>query len=253
MRHAGHNYSQRVTARRLAVVAGLLAGLISTQGMALRNGYSDSLDNPPSIVPAPEEQTKETVHNPEFAPLYYNSGNALYDKGEYLKAIQSYNNALFLEPDMEFGYYNRGMSYYMLRQYKAAAEDFAAVRKQNPNNTYAQIWEKVSLFKYGVAAETSHIQIKTSDESKKPFLKSWPLAVLAFLNGEITEQVLQDAAYHPNVSTQNEQYCELWFYVGQRRLAQGRKQEAIIAFKKSIETDVRDFVEYIASGNELAN
>ena len=253
MRYAGHNNSQRISPQKLAVIAGLLAGLISTQSMALRNGYSDSLDNPPSIVPSLEQQNNDAANNPEFAPLYYNSGNALYDKGEYLEAIQSYNNALFLEPDMEFGYYNRGMSYYMLRQYKAAAEDFATVRKKNPNNTYAQIWEKVSLFKYGVAAETSPIQIKTSDESKNPFLKKWPLAVLAFLNGEITEQVLQDAAYHPNVSTQNEQYCELWFYIGQRRLAQGRKQEAKVAFEKSIETDVRDFVEYIASGNELAN
>ncbi|MBV1959800.1 MAG: tetratricopeptide repeat protein, partial [Pseudomonadales bacterium] len=113
-----------------AVFAGLLVGLISTHSMALRNNYNEPSNAAPSILAPPEMQNEETAQNPEFAPLYYNRGNALYDKGEYLKAIQSYNNALFLEPDMEFGFYNRGMSYYMLRQYKAAAEDFASVRKQ---------------------------------------------------------------------------------------------------------------------------
>ncbi|MBV1888897.1 MAG: tetratricopeptide repeat protein, partial [Proteobacteria bacterium] len=107
-----------ITARKVikpgatAIFAGLLVGLISTHSMALRNNYSEPSSATPSILAPPEIQNEETAQNPEFAPLYYNRGNALYDKGEYLKAIQSYNNALFLEPDMEFGFYNRGMSYY---------------------------------------------------------------------------------------------------------------------------------------------
>ena len=234
---------------KCALLLGLLLCVISTSSMALRNGYPDPYEDSPSFVPGNQPHEKETLYNPEFAPLYYNRGNAWYDKAEYLNAINDYNNALFLKPDMEPGYFNRGMAYFLLRQYKAAAEDFANTLKHNPNNTYAQIWEKVSLLKYG----SKPSGLKTAEASANPghVYKDWPSNILAFMSGELDEKALIYAAFNPNPMVQVQQYCELWFYVGQRHLANGNVEQARNAFKKSIETGVTDFAEYLASKNEL--
>jgi len=74
---------------------------------------------------------------------------------------------------------------------------------------------------------------------------------LAFVSGEMDEEAFIFTAFHPNASVQVQQYCELWFYVGQRHLAAGNRDQAIVAFKKSVETGVTDFAEYVAASNEL--
>jgi tetratricopeptide (TPR) repeat protein len=234
---------------KFALLLGLLLCVISTSSMALRNDYPDPYEDSPSFVPGNQPHEKEILYNPEFAPLYYNRGNAWYDKAEYLNAINDYNNALFLKPDMEPGYFNRGMAYFLLRQYKAAAEDFANTLKHNPNNTYAKIWEKVSLLKYG--SKLSNLKAAESGSDQGRVYKDWPSNLLAFMSGELSEKTLIDAAFNPNPLVQVQQYCELWFYVGQRHLATGNVEQARSAFKKSIETGITDFAEYLAASNEL--
>ena len=150
---------------------------------------------------------------------------------------------------MEYGYFNRGMSYFLLQQYTAAAEDFSTTLKHNPNNTYARIWREVALLKQGVKNMPGII---TSDEADKSrTFKDWPSTLLSYISGEINEKTLLYAAFNPNPTLQIQQYCELWFYVGQRQLAEGNIEQARSAFQKSVETGVTDFAEYLASSNEL--
>ncbi|MDF1644641.1 MAG: tetratricopeptide repeat protein [Pseudomonadales bacterium] len=234
---------------RFSLLLGLLLCVFSTSSLALRNGYPDPYEDNPSFAPGTEAPEKETLYNPEFAPLYYNRGNAWYDKAEYLNAINDYNNALFLKPDMEPGYFNRGMAYFLLRQYKAAAEDFANTLKHNPNNTYAKIWEIVSLLKHG--SKLSDLKTAEVGSNQGRVYKDWPSNLLAFMSGKLDEKTLIDAAFNPNPLVQVQQYCELWFYVGQLHLATGNVEQARTAFKKSIETGITDFTEYLAASNEL--
>ena len=239
--------------RLAALLLGLIFCVISADSLALRGSSSDPFQsNPataPATLPSSQPQGEQPLYNPEFAPVYYNRGNVWYDKAEYLNAIESYNNALFLKPDMEYGYFNRGMSYFLLQQYKAAAEDFAITLKHNPNNTYAQIWREVSLLKQGAKGLSE--RILSSEPDKMRTFRDWPSTVLSYLAGEINEKTFIYAAYNPNATLQMQQYCELWFYVGQRHLAQGDVEQARDAFKKSVETGVTDFAEYLASSNEL--
>jgi lipoprotein NlpI len=149
------------------------------------------------------------------------------------------------------------MAYFLLRQYKAATEDFSNTLKQNPENTYAKIWREVSLLKSGAVSGITTGATKTGEknsaasEGNHQVNREWPTTILAFLLGEISEQSFIDTAYNPDPVLQNEQYCELWFYIGQRHLAIGNREQALSAFKKSIETGVSDFAEYLASKNEL--
>lgn len=51
-------------------------------------------------------------------------GNEYYDKGEYQKAIELYNEALAFNPNYAYAYNNRGIAYKNLKQYEKAIADF---------------------------------------------------------------------------------------------------------------------------------
>ncbi|MFH0859702.1 MAG: tetratricopeptide repeat protein [Candidatus Altiarchaeota archaeon] len=62
---------------------------------------------------------------------YHNSGNEYYRKGEYKKAVESYNTALKESGVLET-YFNRGLAYTRLEEYDKAVEDMESVLGLNP-------------------------------------------------------------------------------------------------------------------------
>ena len=67
------------------------------------------------------------------ALAYYNRGNAFREKGEYDRAIQDYNQALTLKPNLDPAYYNRGIAYARKGEYRQAESDFSKALKLGYN------------------------------------------------------------------------------------------------------------------------
>ena len=65
----------------------------------------------------PERRQQELAH--------YNRGLAYARKGEYDRAIQAYNQALTLKPNLDPAYYNRGVAYARKGEYRRAESDFS--------------------------------------------------------------------------------------------------------------------------------
>ena len=65
----------------------------------------------------PERRQQELTH--------YNRGLAYARKGEYDRAIQAYNQALTLKPNLDPAYYNRGIAYAHKGEYGRAESDFS--------------------------------------------------------------------------------------------------------------------------------
>jgi len=63
----------------------------------------------------------EFQHNPLF---YYNLGNSYYSKGDYLKAISSYEEAIKCAPMFERAFYNSGTAYFKLGDLNEAIKKF---------------------------------------------------------------------------------------------------------------------------------
>jgi tetratricopeptide (TPR) repeat protein len=71
----------------------------------------------------------------DFYNLYFD-GNALLVKGQYNKAIESYNKALKLsQPD--YVYFNRGNAYFGKKDYTAAMADYNKAIQMNKSYTEA--------------------------------------------------------------------------------------------------------------------
>jgi tetratricopeptide (TPR) repeat protein len=64
---------------------------------------------------------------------YHNLANDYYKIGEFDKAIEHYNKALELRPDLLETYFNRGLAYTRKGLYDHAQEDLNKVIELNPN------------------------------------------------------------------------------------------------------------------------
>jgi transitional endoplasmic reticulum ATPase len=64
---------------------------------------------------------------------YHNLGNDYYKINEFDKAIEHYNKALEIRPDLLETYFNRGLAYTRKQMYDKALEDLTKVIELNPN------------------------------------------------------------------------------------------------------------------------
>lgn len=85
------------------------------------------------------EYSKAIDLAPNNATAYYNRGNAYSNSGKYQKAIEDYNHAIRLNPDIDNAatYFNRGNAYFDSGKYQKAIEDYNQVIRLNPNNDSA--------------------------------------------------------------------------------------------------------------------
>jgi len=84
-----------------------------------------------------EDFNKAIELNPDLAVAYYNRGNTYAELGEYDRAIKDYDKAIELNKDYTVAYNNRGFAYVGLGKYNRAIEDFNKAIKLNPDDAKA--------------------------------------------------------------------------------------------------------------------
>ena len=72
--------------------------------------------------------------NPNSAFYYNNRGNTYFNLKKYNKAIEDYSKAIDLNPDNPSYYNNRGDTYFNLKEYDKAIEDYSRAIDLNPDN-----------------------------------------------------------------------------------------------------------------------
>jgi tetratricopeptide (TPR) repeat protein len=80
-----------------------------------------------------EDYNKAIQLNPNLAEAYYNRGVAYDDKGQYNEAIKDFDEAIRINPNLVEAYCNRGVAYYAKGQYNEAIKDFDEAIRINPN------------------------------------------------------------------------------------------------------------------------
>ena len=70
-------------------------------------------------------------------------GADYYDDGQYQQAIEAYDKAIKLNPNVAIGYGHRGLSYLGLGQNERAIEDFDKAIELDPDN--AEAYNKLKM------------------------------------------------------------------------------------------------------------
>jgi tetratricopeptide (TPR) repeat protein len=91
---------------------------------------------------------------PDIALIYYNRGNAYAKLGQNQRAMEDFNEAIHRKPDYAEAYYNRGTIYGKLGQYPLAIEDYNQAIHIKPDYTdayYNRGNSQVNLGRYSLA------------------------------------------------------------------------------------------------------
>jgi tetratricopeptide (TPR) repeat protein len=81
---------------------------------------------------------KVIAEHPEDADARFNLGNALFNKGQYQDAADSYREANRLNPNLAHAHYNLGMALLRLKDRDAAQAEFKEAARLDPKLTPPQ-------------------------------------------------------------------------------------------------------------------
>ena len=182
----------------------------------------------------------------ELASAFHGRGIAYGRTGDYDRAIQDFDQALRLNPNLADAFTNRARVRFYQGKFAEAVPDFAKTVGLAPNDPYTIL----GLY----LAEARAGQDGRADLTRnvpRLGLKEWPAPVVSLFLGGTTPQAVLDAAKAPDARRQREQECEAYFYVGEHLLLQGNRDEAIRMFRASVATGVTIFVEYEWARAEL--
>lgn len=95
------------------------------------------MSQPTNRTAAIQSYTQAIAIDPTNSIAFYNRGNARYDTGDKQGAIADYNEAIRLNPHNTYAYYNRGVARYYLGDKQGAVGDFTMVLRFDPNDVLA--------------------------------------------------------------------------------------------------------------------
>jgi tetratricopeptide (TPR) repeat protein len=162
-------------------------------------------------------------------------------------AITDLNQMLKKDPASPAALYNRGRAEQLKGEFGAAAEDFAAAMKNRNDNPYA------ALRLYIVQARAGKTDLAPLAAAAKAFPEDqWPLPVVAFYQGRLSEADLIAAARVSNKATTANLVAETQYYLGQWALLQGDAKAARKHFEAAVAAKAgADNLESIDAGLEL--
>jgi len=93
--------------------------------------YNLVLLDPNTLIPG------KLLKNEEFSPMLNLVGANAYERGEYALSETYHTNALTLNPDDDFAYFNRGKALLQLKQFGRARKDFIKTMQLAPSRKEA--------------------------------------------------------------------------------------------------------------------
>lgn len=188
-----------------------------------------------------------TAPEPQSADAYYKSGDQKFDKGDLDGAVAHLTKSIDLDPKSAGAYAKRG---YDQRSWAEALADFRKTCDLAPGlQDYPRIRIWLARARLG-ERDAATKQLAEYLKSRKA--DDWPKRVMRFLAGELPAEEFLAEAESKDAKTDRQQKCEAYFYVGARGRIDGDKDKAREYFRKCLETDVKNFLEYTSATAELA-
>ncbi len=176
---------------------------------------------------------------PENSQAYVDLG-AVYSKmGNYEDEINAYEKAISLDGKNVNAYRNKGYFLFHAGRYKEASDIFGLCIELEPEDYYHMIWEYLSN-------ERSNNDGKAILEKRSANvdLAIWPGNLLKLFLGKIkSEDVFINQEFEEAMNDEMVN-CEAFFYLGHYFLLKGDKGQAEQYFQKTIDTQVKEFLEY---------
>ena len=148
----------------VAVLAVCLMACGPTPARTNNSGHGPYLNG--DYISALESYQDAQVSAPDSGEPYYNSGNALYRTAEYEEALQSYDESLRHAGGelRSRGFFNRGNTAFQQEQYPEAVEAYKEVLRMNPDDEDAKHNLELALLQ--IPPEDEQQQEEQQDEQQ---------------------------------------------------------------------------------------
>jgi tetratricopeptide (TPR) repeat protein len=216
--------------------------LVPDQPM-LRYNRGLSLWETGRFVEAVAEFDRATAGRPELPMPYADRALAKLCLGDLPGAFADCEKALAADKDYIWARYYRAMAHYVAGDFAKAADDFAAVAKQEAGFTAAHLWNHVAARRAGRSLVTDPPPTTET---------AWPGPLLAHLRGEISAAALLDMARAQRVPDDERRLAAAHTAIGLANLFAGRKADARAAFRAALAIPAPHHFEQIVARAELA-
>jgi lipoprotein NlpI len=178
---------------------------------------------------------------PDMADAYNFIGIQHTLSGDFEQAYDAFDSALELEPKYQYAYLNRAIALQYDGKQALAIQDFQQFLAMKPDDPYRSLWLYLAEVEQSApqALATLAAHQRTLDK------KVWSAQIVAFYLGQISEaELLQSATEVTEPRQLAEQLCEVYFYLARWHGLQQNPTQAVAYYKKSLATNVYEFVEH---------
>lgn len=194
------------------------------------------------------QQALEDIHAAEkLIPGNYDSivteAEILLGNGQVAAARQTYESALKMAKsagtDGTSALRGYGEALHYLGQNSKAKEVFdqAILNSNGEAAMYSAIWRFIVSGHDADASSRLQSTMSTMPDH------AWPFPVGEMLLGKLTPEQLINTASSPDKGIRQDQYCEAYFYIGQKYLLDNKKADAEDSFQKSLDQGVMLYME----------
>jgi lipoprotein NlpI len=187
---------------------------------------------------------------PDMADAYNFMGIQHTLNGDFDQAYEAFDAALELEPQYQYAYLNRAIALQYDGKLALAIDDFQAFQALKPEDPYRSLW--LFLAKAEQSEPEALAMLAQAQSKLDPAV--WASQIVAFYLGQITEQQLLQKAASGAVEPRQlaEQLCEMYFYLAKWHSLKQNPTQALTYYKKSLSTNVYEFVEHRYARIEMA-
>ncbi|MBW2454644.1 MAG: hypothetical protein JRI68_09040 [Deltaproteobacteria bacterium] len=169
-----------------------------------------------------------------------------YNGGRFTEAVAITDALVAKLPDNWLIRFARGMSLLNLGRFAEAEPQLVELCRLRSDWLHCELWLYAARERGGRDGKAQLRQVLQS-----PLHQDWPLPVVRYHLGKLSETGLLREAKHTSRQTELEQLCEAYYYIGQQHLIARRKRQAAKRFKQAVDTGISNFVEYTGAKAEL--
>ena len=136
----------------------------------------------------------------------------------------------------------RGMTHFNDGKYKRAARDFRRHLKFSGDDLYRMMWLSLAVDRQGGNGRAELGEYAAASDRQ-----SWPRPLVDMYLGQKSPEAVLASLENDRSRGANERRCEAYFFIAQWHSAKGDEATARQYFQKTVDTEVRGFMEYASA------
>ncbi len=211
--------------------------LLAAPSAYRKNEQGNKLYQKEKYQEALKKYTEAQLSDPESLELHYNIGNVLYKQGRYDEAADEYAQSIFSDRDelKAYSFFNRGNTQFMQQDFQGAIESYIEALKLDPEDRDAKKNLELALQKLQESKTSSSEQPQDSSRGENQREQS-PEQKEEKKSPE--QETAQEPTLKPSPEEQEDQKKkqEEW----QQRLLDAIEEQEREALKKSLRKDLKE-------------